>query len=113
MGQDIGQDDSQLRNGCGYDHNFCLTGEHAAVLYGDISGITMTVDTTLPGMQLYTANNLGRRQGKGGMVYQPRCALCLETQYFPNAMACPGFEKPILRAGDVWRSRTALTFSIT
>ena len=113
VGQDIGQDDPQLRNGCGYDHNFCLTGEHAAVLYGDISGITMTVDTTLPGMQLYTANNLGRRQGKGGMVYQPRCALCLETQYFPNAMACPGFEKPILREGDVWRSRTALTFSIT
>ena len=113
VGQDIGQDDPQLRNGCGYDHNFCLDGERAAVLYGDISGITMTVDTTLPGMQLYTANNLGRRQGKGGMVYQPRCALCLETQYFPNAMACPGFEKPILRAGDVWRSRTALTFSIT
>lgn len=113
VGQDIGQDDPQLRNGCGYDHNFCLDGEHAAVLHGDISGITMTVDTTMPGVQLYTANNLGQRQGKGGMVYQPRCALCLETQYFPNAMACPDFEKPILRAGDVWRSRTALIFSIT
>lgn len=111
VGRNIGQDDPQLQNGCGYDHNFCLNGEHAAELHGDISGITMTVDTTLPGMQLYTANNLGQRQGKSGMAYQPRCALCLETQYFPNAMACPDVEKPLLRAGDVWRSRTALTFS--
>lgn len=113
VGRDIGQDDPQLRSGCGYDHNFCLNGDHGAVLRGDISGITMTVDTSLPGVQLYTANNFGRRQGKGNTDYQPRCALCLETQYFPNAMACPDFEKPILRAGDVWRSRTALTFSIT
>ena len=111
VGRDIGKDDPQLKNCGGYDHNFCLSGEYAARLSGDISGITMTVDTTMPGMQLYTANGLGGYLGKGGAVYQPRCALCLETQYFPNAMACPGFEKPILRAGDVWRSRTALTFS--
>ena len=111
VGQDIGADDIQLRNGGGYDHNFCLTGETAAVLRGDASGITMTVRTTLPGMQLYTANFLTERRGKQGAIYAPRCALCLETQYFPNAMACDGFEKPILRAGDLWRHCTTLTFS--
>lgn len=111
VGQDIGADDVQLRNGGGYDHNFCLTGETAAVLRGDASGITMTVRTTLPGMQLYTANFLTERRGKQGAIYAPRCALCLETQYFPNAMACDGFEKPILRAGDIWRHCTTLTFS--
>lgn len=50
-------------------------------------------------MQLYTANFLTERRGKQGAIYAPRCALCLETQYF---MACDGFEKPILRAGDLW-----------
>lgn len=88
VGQDIGADDIQLQNGGGYDHNFCLTGETAAVLRGDASGITMTVRTTLPGVQLYTANFLTERCGKQGAIYAPRCALCLETQYFPNAMAC-------------------------
>ena len=112
VGQDMQRDDPQLRSCGGYDHNFCLSGEPAAMLRGDRSGITMAVSTTLPGMQLYTANGLGARPGKNGLVYQPHCALCLETQYFPNAMACPDFEKPILRAGDVWRSRTALTFSL-
>lgn len=110
VGQDIGTDDIQLRNCGGYDHNFCLTGETAAVLRGDVSGITMTVRTTLPGMQLYAANFLTERRGKNGVVYMPRAALCLETQFFPNAMACEDFEKPILRAGELWREHTALIF---
>lgn len=111
VGQDIGADDIQLKNCGGYDHNFCLTRETAAILRGETSGITMTVRTTLPGMQLYTANFLTGRRGKNGAAYAPRCALCLETQYFPNAMACEGFEKPILRAGELWRHCTTLTFS--
>lgn len=110
VGQDIGTDDIQLRNCGGYDHNFCLTGETAAVLRGDVSGITMTVRTTLPGMQLYAANFLTERRGKNSAVYMPRAALCLETQFFPNAMACEDFEKPILRAGELWREHTALIF---
>ncbi len=110
VGQDIGADNVQLRNCGGYDHNFCLTGDPAAVLRGDASGITMTVRTTLPGVQFYTANFLTERRGKQGAIYAPRCALCLETQYFPNAMACDGFEKPILRAGELWRHCTTLTF---
>ena len=111
VGLDIGADDVQLRNCGGYDHNFCLTGETAAVLRGDVSGITMTVRTTLPGMQVYAANFLTERRGKNGAVYMPRAALCLETQFFPNAMACEDFEKPILRAGELWREHTALIFS--
>lgn len=111
VGQDIGAENIQLHNCGGYDHNFCLTGDLAAMLRGDVSGITMTVRTTLPGMQLYTANFLTERRGKNGAAYAPRGALCLETQYFPNAMACGDFEKPILRAGDLWHHRTLLTFS--
>ena len=55
----------------GYDHHFCVDGaglRRAAVLRGDSSGITMTMDTTSPGVQLYTANWLSRRGGKNGVV---------------------------------------------
>ena len=72
VGRDIGQDDVQLRNCGGYDHNFCLadTGAllPAAVLSSAESGVTMRVSTTMPGVQLYAANFLGPWTGKGGAI---------------------------------------------
>ncbi len=113
VGQDLGADDVQLHNCGGYDHNFCLSASPAAVLCGDLSGIEMTVRTTLPGIQFYAANFLTPRRGKDGAAYAPRSGLCLETQYYPNAMACDGFEKPILRAGALWHHTTELSFRRT
>ena len=112
----IGQDihDAALAPFRGYDTNLCLDGQGLRKIgqaEGDQTGIVMEVETTLEGVQLYTANFLTERRGKQGAIYAPRCALCLETQYFPNAMACDGFEKPILRAGNLWRQCTTLTFS--
>lgn len=115
IGKDIGAKDKQLHNCGGYDHNFVLrkaVGLHlAAVLHGDESGITMRLFTTMPGIQVYSANFLTKRFGKGGAVYHERSGICLETQYFPNAMACPGFEKPILRANVPYHHETYLAFS--
>ena len=45
----------------------CLTGETAAVLRGDASGITMTVRTTLPGVAS-TPQILTERRGKQGAI---------------------------------------------
>ena len=47
-----------------------------------------------------------------GATYHKRDAICLETQYYPNAMACELFEKPILRAGDIYHHTTSFAFSI-
>lgn len=115
IGQDIEQENVQLRNCGGYDHNFCLDGDgpfrRAAVLKSEQSGITMTVDTTMIGVQLYAGNVLGPWPGKNGVMYRKRDAVCLETQYYPNAMACKGFEKPILRTGEKYHHVTRHTFS--
>ena len=115
VGRDLEQDDVQLHNCGGYDHNFCLPGDgalyDAAVLSSAESGITMTVSTTMPGVQLYTANFLGPWAGKGGQVYHKRDAVCLETQFYPNAMACEAFQKPILRAGEAYHQVTKYAFS--
>lgn len=113
IGRDIGAADVNLKNGSGYDHNFCLpeTGAliRAAVLQSEKSGISMAVDTTMPGVQLYTGNFLGPWPGKGGKIYNKRDGVCLETQYYPNAMVCD-FKKPILRAGERYHHVTRHTF---
>ena len=115
VGRDIGQDDVQLRNCGGYDHNFCLadTGAllPAAVLSSAESGVTMRVSTTMPGVQLYAANFLGPWTGKGGAMYEKRDAVCLETQFYPNAMQCEAFRKPVLKAGERYHQVTVYAFS--
>lgn len=112
IGADIGRDDEQLRRGGGYDHNYVLAGPRAVVLRGDQSGIVLTVDTDQPGMQLYTANTLTQRPGKGGTTMGPRDAVCLETQLFPDGIHRYGFPSPILRAGQKMHSETVFSFTL-
>ncbi|MBR4473049.1 MAG: galactose mutarotase [Oscillospiraceae bacterium] len=109
---DINADDEQLVLAGGYDHNYVLAGRKAAVVCGDRTGIELTVETDLPGVQLYTANMLGERIGKGGRTFGPREAFCLETQLFPNAMNCWGFPSPILHAGEHMHSETVYSFRL-
>ena len=114
IGRDIGRDDVQLVNGNGYDHNFVLDGEGlrpAAWAFSPQSGISLAVSATQPGMQLYSANHLSRRRGKSGF-YNFRGGFCLETQNFPNALGCPHFPSPILRAGQVYRHTTIFAFGV-
>lgn len=124
LGTDINADDEQIAFGGGYDHNFvigdspCETAERiikeAAVLYSDDSGICMTVMTDMPGMQVYTANGLKDEPGKDEAVYGKRNAVCLETQFRPNAInsSDPAVrEGCILRAGEEFTSSTIYRFS--
>ena len=91
------------RLGGGYDHNFVLrrTGPglvHAARLEEPVSGRTLDVHTTEPGLQLYAGNRWG---------------VCLETQHFPDSPNQPGFPSTILRPGAEYRSRTVFAFGVT
>ena len=112
IGTDIGAADEQLLRAGGYDHNFCLSGKRAAELYGERTGIAMTVETDLPGMQVYSGNFLTPGTGKNGSPFDHRGAVCLETQLYPNGMVCYGFPSPILRAGNTLHSETRYLFSI-
>lgn len=116
IGRDISADDIQLKNAGGYDHNWII-GEvgalkSAAELYSPETGIAMSVATTMPGMQVYSANFLTPRPGKSGAEYGERGGLCLETQYFPNSLAHPEFPSPILRAGEEYSHKTCYKFSV-
>ncbi len=111
IGAEICADHIQLCRFGGYDHNYVLSGSRAALLTGDRSGICLTVETDLPGMQLYTANALTEHTGKKGRTMGPHGAVCLETQLFPNAMNCWGFPSPVLRAGKHMHSETVFAFA--
>lgn len=115
IGRDIEADDINLKNGSGYDHNFILRGEglrEVAKMHSEKTGITMTVETTQPGIQVYSANFLTERNGKGGCTYQPRHALCLETQHFPDAVHHANFPSAILKKGEAYHQVTVYRFSV-
>ena len=115
VGKGIDSPDEQIVCGRGYDHNWILKGsgnkpELAAELYDPESGRRMEVYTDKPGIQFYSGNFLKGSKGKGGAVYNKRSGLCLETQYFPNAMKHKHFPSPVLKAGDEYRYTTVYKF---
>ena len=97
----------------GYDHNWVLRGSglrRAAVLAAPESGITMTLSTTQPGLQVYTGNFLPETAGKGGVRYALRCGVALEAQGFPNAVNQPVFPSAVLRAGERYQQEIIFAF---
>lgn len=102
----------------GYDHSFVLdtgvkgTTRIAARLYEPGSGRLLEIETTEPGLQLYSGDQLGKGTiGKNGKPYIRHGALALETQHFPNSPNEPSFPSTILRPGDEYSSRTVYRFS--
>jgi aldose 1-epimerase len=116
IGARICDDDVQLRRAGGYDHNFVLRRsgvdlQRAARVVERSTGRTMEVETTEPGLQLYTGNFLdGRSTGKQGQVYKQWDGFSLETQHFPDSPNKPHFPSTVLRPGDEYHSRTVFTF---
>lgn len=111
IGRDAENDEPCVKFFNGYDSNFILSGHPIATAVGNKTGITMVVDTDQPGVQLYTANVLTDRKGKGGMDYGFRSAFCLETQHFPDSIHHPQWPTCVLRAGEKFHSFTTFTFA--
>jgi len=116
IGARINDSNEQLRLGNGYDHNFVINRQgpglvQAARVFEPTSGRVLTLSTSEPGVQLYTANTLNAT-GKGGLVYGLRGAFCLETQHFPDSPNKPQFPSTILRPGQQFSSKTVFAFSV-
>jgi aldose 1-epimerase len=83
----------------------------AAELYDPNSGRTLTVLTTQPGIQLYTANFSGEPiRGKAGQLYRKHAGVCLETQHFPDSPNQTGFPSTALTPGRTYRQTTIYRF---
>jgi len=112
---------TQIRYGGGYDHNFVLNRGratpdsllHAARVFEPTTGRTLDVFTTEPGMQFYTGNFLdGGITGKSGHIYHYRYGLALETQHYPDSPNHPNFPSTILRPGQQYKTRTVFAFGV-
>ncbi len=102
--------------GMGYDINYVLGDQsreltRVAAMHDPASGRIMEVLTTLPGIQLYTSNYIDKIKGKAGLLYEKHCAVCLETQYFPDSANQPSFPSTVLRPGETFDELTVYRFS--
>jgi aldose 1-epimerase len=116
IGERIGENDEQLINCKGYDHNFCLEHKDAeadVTVYEPVSGRKLQMYTDLPGVQLYTGNFLDSTNiGKGGMPLIKHAGFCLETQYYPDTPNHPNFPQCTFAAGEEFKSRTVFAISL-
>jgi aldose 1-epimerase len=111
----LGERLDQLPATKGYDHCYVVRGEigtlRKAALVGDPgSGRTLEIETTQPGIQLYTANHLGGGPGNAGSGAHD--AFCLETQHYPDAPNKAEFPSTLLRPGQTLRETTVHRFGV-
>lgn len=100
------------------DHNFCLSSARTecrpvAWLASRESGLHMQVDTTEPGLQVYTPRHLPEVgvQGLDGRTYFTSAGVALEAQAWPDSPNRPNFPNAMLHPGETYHHRTRYAFS--
>lgn len=118
IGDRIGDDDIQLRNARGYDHNWCIdlpAGGGVALacrVHDPVTGRTVEVLSDQPGLQFYSGNFFaGAENGKNGQPLGFRSSLALETQKYPDSVNHPAFTPTILRPGETYTQTCIYRFS--
>ena len=142
IGRDLNIPNEQLTYGKGYDHNFVIMSNEdlkargvnfdgkfkitsdgskelenqaklAAKYHSDVSGITMTISTTEPAIQLFDGHNMDSTlTGKNGIKIPKYSCVALETQHFPDSPNQPNFPSCIIRPGETYKSKTEIAFSV-
>lgn len=104
----------QIAYGNGLDHNLCLdaydpqskVATYAGKAVSNTNDITLKVYTTMPGMQIFTANHFANKKGKDDALYQAHQGVCFETQFYPDTPNQPQFPSATLEAGKEFYSVT-------
>lgn len=98
----------------GFDDNFIFDGSSVqAAAWSPKSGIRMTVTTTEPAVQLYTAGQLdGTLAGKRSTTYGKFAGFCLETQHYADSPHHPEFPSTRLEPGQTYRQTTGYRFEV-
>ena len=118
IGERINQEDVQLANGGGYDHNWVLDRksdddmEFAVSVYEPTTGRYMEVFTDQPALQFYSGNFFdGTTVGKYGRTLNYRESLALETQKYPDTPNHPQFPSTLLIPGQTYTHHCIYKFS--
>jgi aldose 1-epimerase len=131
IGQDISDPNAQLEAAHGYDNNWVLNPTStpmttpAAVASDPVSGRTLTIYTTQPGLQFYSGNYLVGQgagcdtalapplPGPSGSCYRQGEGFALETQHFPDSPNEPSYPTTELDKGQVYSQTTIYQLTST
>ncbi len=130
IGQDISDPNAQLEAAHGYDNNWVLNSTStlttpAAVASDPVSGRTLTIYTTQPGLQFYSGNYLVGQgvgcdtalapplPGPSGSCYRQGEGFALETQHFPDSPNEPSYPTTELDKGQVYSQTTIYQLTST
>ena len=118
VGARIDADDQQIKHGAGYDHCYVLNKKEpgelsfAAKITEPVSGRTMEVYTTEPGVQVYTSNWHSGFTGAHGATFPRRSAICFEAQHYPDTPNRDNFPSVILNPGETYTQTTIYKFGV-
>ena len=105
------------QGGPNFDHNFCLSDQrsqmhHACTLEAP-NGVTMVMETTEAGLQVYDGARIDSAPwtGPDGAPYGPYAGVALEAQGWPDAPNRPAFPRINLQAGQKYQQETHWRFS--
>ncbi|MCT4599245.1 MAG: galactose mutarotase [Vallitalea sp.] len=115
VGQDIKSNNKQLNNALGYDHPYFINDNDnvSAIMYDKESGRYMEVITDQKAVIFYAGNQL--EEGiklSSGIINKKHMGLCLETQYYPDAINQDCFETRILTPEDTYTAYTKYSFKV-
>tara|TARA_Y100000589_G_scaffold328093_1_gene371436 strand:+ start:1089 stop:2168 length:1080 start_codon:yes stop_codon:yes gene_type:complete len=99
----------------GIDHNYCFhhtdDSNCSAELYSPSTGLGATIVSDLPGLQCYTGNQMqASYDGKYGRSYGPYFGICLEPQFYPDAINQDKFLSPLLLANHNYQKTISISF---
>ena len=118
IGQQIDEEDPQLKNGLGYDHCWVLNEQDKGVrfvasAFEPQSRRFLEVFSDEPGIQFYSGNFLdGTLPSKNNDSYGFRSGFCLETQHFPDSPNNKNFPSVILRPEEEYNSQTIFKLTV-
>lgn len=112
IGRDLYQDDINLKNAGGFDHNYIINSEKTMTEFATAQGklAIMRVSSNCPCVQLYTGNFIEQHKGKNSANYGKHSGFCLETGVYPNAINRSNFPSSVLKKGDIWEYKTVFSF---
>lgn len=115
IGEAMDLDHEDLKKTKGYDHPFILKKDKKdeIILRSRESGLELRVETTEPTVVVYTSNGLkeGMELSQGEITF-PYQGICLETQWYSDAINQDFLPKQILRPGEEYSSKTIYKFAI-
>ena len=120
IGERINENDNQLQNAKGYDHNWIIDKNDPkgyawnATLTDPASGREMQVWSDQVGLQFYSGNFFnGKCKGKCGKALAYREGLALEPQFFPDAINHDALApEPVLRPDEQYHQICIYKFAV-